>query len=76
MECFEKGLLTLEDTGGLDLSFGNGPAVVKCVELIGRREGIGALLSVGAKAAATKLGGGARLSPWRSRAFIGMKEPC
>ena len=41
MECFEKGLLTLEDTGGLDLRFGNGPALVKCVELIGRREGIG-----------------------------------
>ena len=47
MECFEKGLLTLEDTGGLELRFGNGPALVKCVELIARREGIGALLSLG-----------------------------
>ena len=36
MECFEKGLLTLEDTGGLELRFGNGPALVKCVELIGQ----------------------------------------
>jgi aldehyde:ferredoxin oxidoreductase len=59
MECFEKGLLTLEDTGGLDLSFGNGRAMVDCVELIARREGIGALLAEGSARAAAKIGRGA-----------------
>ena len=28
MECFEEGLLTLEDTGGIELRFGNGDAMV------------------------------------------------
>ena len=30
MECFENGLLTLEDTGGIELRFGNGQALVQC----------------------------------------------
>lgn len=59
MECFENGLLTLEDTGGIDLRFGNGAALVQVVELIGRREGIGDLLAEGSKRAAEKIGGGA-----------------
>jgi aldehyde:ferredoxin oxidoreductase len=59
MECFENGLLTLEDTGGIDLRFGNGAALVQVVELIGRREGIGDLLAEGSKRAAEKIDGGA-----------------
>jgi len=58
MECFENGLLTLEDTGGIDLRFGNGDALVQVVELIGKREGIGALLAEGSLRAAEKIGGG------------------
>ena len=56
MECFENGLFTLEDTGGIDLRFGNGDAVVKMVDMIGRREGIGNLLAEGTKRVAEKLG--------------------
>src|SRR5574342_76051 len=41
MECYEHGILTAQDTGGLDLSWGNAEAVEKMVHLIGRREGIG-----------------------------------
>jgi aldehyde:ferredoxin oxidoreductase len=59
MECFESGLLTLEDTGGLELRFGNGKALVDCVELMARREGIGALLAEGSERAAAKIGRGA-----------------
>ncbi len=59
MECFEKGLLTLDDTGGLDLRFGDGPTLVKLVEMICRREGIGDLLSLGSAEAAKKIGRGA-----------------
>jgi len=59
MECFEKGILTTEDTGGLDLSFGNAEAMVKLIEMIAKREGIGDLLAEGTKAAAEKIGKGA-----------------
>jgi len=59
MECFEHGLLTREDTGGMDLSFGNAESMVKMVELIGEKQGLGALLAEGTKRAAEKIGNGA-----------------
>lgn len=59
MEWFEKGILTPEDTGGIDLSFGNGDAVVEMVKKIAAREGLGDLLAQGVKRAAEKLGGDA-----------------
>jgi len=59
MECFEEGLLTEEDTGGIQLTFGNGAAMVKMVEMIGERDGIGDLLAEGTMRAAKKLGGDA-----------------
>jgi aldehyde:ferredoxin oxidoreductase len=59
MECFENGLLTLADTDGIELRFGNGDAVVQMVERIARREGIGDILAEGSKRAAEKLGGDA-----------------
>jgi aldehyde:ferredoxin oxidoreductase len=58
MECFERGILTLEDTGGIDLSFGNAEAMIEVTELIGKREGIGALLANGCKEASRILGRG------------------
>jgi aldehyde:ferredoxin oxidoreductase len=60
MECYENGLLTDEDTGGLQLRFGNGPAMVRCLELIARREGIGALLAQGPRQAVAAIGEGAQ----------------
>ncbi len=57
MECYEKGLLTKEQAGGLDLRFGNAAAVFAMCERIARREGLGALLAEGVKTAAEKLGG-------------------
>jgi len=69
-------LLTLEDTGGLDLRFANGAAVVECVELIARREGIGALLALGSAEAAKKIGRGAEtLSVEVKQVHPGMHEP-
>lgn len=58
MEAFERGILTTADTGGLDLRFGNGDAMVQAMELIGKREGIGDLLAEGAALAAKRLGRG------------------
>jgi aldehyde:ferredoxin oxidoreductase len=59
MEWYEMGLLTKEQTGGLDLTWGNGDAVVELVKKIAHREGIGDLLAHGVKRAAEKLGRGA-----------------
>lgn len=47
VECFEKGILTTEQTGGLELRWGDAEAVVKLVHLIGKNEGIGAVLAGG-----------------------------
>jgi len=59
MECFEKGLLTPEDTGGLDLRFGNAEAMLQLLEWIAARRSIGDLLAEGSKRAAEQIGGGA-----------------
>jgi aldehyde:ferredoxin oxidoreductase len=59
MECYEEGLLTQEDTGGIDLRFGNGEAMVQMVEKIALREGLGDILAEGLLPAAAKIGGGA-----------------
>ncbi len=57
-ECYEKGLLTKQDTGGLELEWGNGEAWLTLVEKIARREGIGNLLADGVFEASRKLGKG------------------
>jgi aldehyde:ferredoxin oxidoreductase len=58
MECFEQGILTLEDTNGLALSWGNGDAVIELVKKMIAREGIGEILADGAAKAAEKIGKG------------------
>jgi aldehyde:ferredoxin oxidoreductase len=58
MECYERGILTLEETDGLELTFGNAPAAVILVEKIGRREGFGNLLAEGVRNAARRIGRG------------------
>ncbi len=59
MECFENELLTTEDTGGLELRFGNAKAMVEMVRRIGEREGLGDLLAEGSTYVAQKIGQGA-----------------
>ncbi|MEJ2096132.1 MAG: aldehyde ferredoxin oxidoreductase family protein [Deltaproteobacteria bacterium] len=58
MELYEKGILTKEDTGGLNLSFGNHQAMIKILQQMAYREGIGAILADGTQAAAAKIGKG------------------
>jgi len=59
MECFEAGLLTEQDTDGLQLNFGNGEAVLSLIERIANRQGIGDLLAEGSLRASQKIGRGA-----------------
>jgi aldehyde:ferredoxin oxidoreductase len=56
MECYENGIITKKDTGGIELKFGNVDAMLQLLDLIARREGIGDLLAEGVKKAAEKLG--------------------
>jgi aldehyde:ferredoxin oxidoreductase len=58
MECYEKGILTQEDTGGIELKFGNVQAVFAMIEKIAKREGLGALLAEGVKKASKQVGKG------------------
>ncbi len=55
MECYEKGLLTKEDTEGIELTFGNDKALVEVIEKIGSRSGIGDLLADGVRLASSRL---------------------
>ncbi|MEE9398867.1 MAG: aldehyde ferredoxin oxidoreductase family protein [Dehalococcoidales bacterium] len=59
MECFENGLLTKADTGGLDLRFGNAQAMLEMIERIALRQGLGDILAEGVARAAKKIGAGA-----------------
>ena len=58
MECFEQGVLTLDDTGGVPLRFRDPDAVVKLVEMVAHRQGIGDLLAEGSQRAARRIGRG------------------
>jgi aldehyde:ferredoxin oxidoreductase len=76
MECFEKGILTLEDTAGLDLRFGNVDAMLKVIELIAHRQGIGDILADGSRAAARRIGRGAEEFAMQVKGIeFGMHEP-
>jgi len=59
MDLYEHGIITKEDTDGLELEFGNAEAMVELVHKIGKREGIGDILAEGVKRAAEKIGKGA-----------------
>jgi aldehyde:ferredoxin oxidoreductase len=58
MECYERGILTKKDTGGLDLTWGNSEAVLTLLDMMVKRKGIGKVLADGAKKAAERIGKG------------------
>jgi len=58
MECFEKGVLTPQKTGGLPIEFGDAEIIINLVHKIARREGVGNLLAEGTRVMAADLGGG------------------
>jgi aldehyde:ferredoxin oxidoreductase len=58
LEAAERRILTVDDIEGIDLEWGNAKSVVKLVEKIGRREGVGYLLGEGVMRASAKLGKG------------------
>jgi aldehyde:ferredoxin oxidoreductase len=58
MECFERGLLTREDTGGAELHFGDAGVMLDLVEQVARRKGFGEVLAEGSWRAARQIGRG------------------
>jgi aldehyde:ferredoxin oxidoreductase len=59
MECFEKGVITKEQTGGLDLKFGNTDAMIQALYMLVKGEGeFGKTLGMGSERAAQKWGKG------------------
>ncbi|MGC9324201.1 MAG: aldehyde ferredoxin oxidoreductase family protein [Desulfomonilia bacterium] len=58
MECYERGLIDKKDTGGIELRFGNADAMVHMAELIGKKEGFGAILAEGSYIASSIIGKG------------------
>jgi aldehyde:ferredoxin oxidoreductase len=56
MECFERGLLTCSDTGGIELTWGNKDAVIAAIELIAKAQGFGVFLGLGTRKMAEKIG--------------------
>ncbi len=59
MECYEHGIITPKDADGLDLAWGDHPAMIALTEKIARREGLGDVLADGVNIAAQRLGKGA-----------------
>lgn len=57
MECYEKGVFSQKDLGGLDLKWGNVEGTKEILRQIAYREGIGSLLAEGVKKASEKIGG-------------------
>ncbi len=58
MECYEKGIISGQDTDGIKLNWGNAEAIVAMLEKMARREGFGAILADGVKKAAERIGKG------------------
>jgi len=55
-ELFERGIITTQDTGGLELTDGNGDPVMKLIKQIAFRDGFGAILADGVREAGKSIG--------------------
>ncbi len=56
IECFEHGIIGLNDTGGINLAWGDHLSMNRMLEKLARREDIGDILADGVKRAAERLG--------------------
>ncbi len=57
VECFENGLITLADTGGIDLKWGDSSSIIELIYLIINKKYIGEILADGVKRASEKISG-------------------
>ena len=59
IECFENGIITTEETGGLEMRWGDHRNIVAMTEMLCKREGFGDVIADGVKTAAERIGKGA-----------------
>lgn len=59
MELFENEVISVQDTGGIALRYGNAAAMLQTLNQIVRKEGFGAILAEGSERAAAAIGRGA-----------------
>jgi aldehyde:ferredoxin oxidoreductase len=71
MECFENGLISESDTDGIQLTWGNGEAMIAMTAQMIAREGFGDILADGVKIAAEKIGSNAD----KFAVHVGGQEP-
>ena len=57
IECYENGLITREDTGGIDLKWGDHDSIIELIYSIINRKNIGKILADGVKLASEKISG-------------------
>ncbi len=57
IECFENGLITGKDTGGINLKWGGYNAIIELIHLIANKKGIGEILSQGTRLASENIKG-------------------
>jgi aldehyde:ferredoxin oxidoreductase len=60
LDCYDRGILTRQDSDGLSLEWGNYTAVIELISRIARRKGLGDLLAEGEKRAPERLGRGSQ----------------
>ena len=80
MELFEMGIITVKDTDGIPLNFGNAEALTVMAEKTGKYEGFGQVLALGSKRMCEKYGHpevsmavkGQEFAGYDSRALPGM----
>jgi len=76
IECYENGILTKKDTGGIELRWGDHHGMVAMTEQLARQEGFGAILAQGVKIAAEKIGRGAdKFAVHAGGQEVGMHDP-
>lgn len=56
IDCYQNGLIAKQDTGGLELSWGDAAGLLEMIEMVARRRGFGDLLAEGSQRAAQRFG--------------------
>jgi aldehyde:ferredoxin oxidoreductase len=76
MECYENGIITKQDTGGIELNWGNHRALVAMTEKLVKREGLGDVLADGVMRAAERIGKGSeKFAVHAGGQEVGMHDP-
>jgi aldehyde:ferredoxin oxidoreductase len=56
MECYEKGIINIEELDGIKAEFGGGEALISLLQKVVTKEGIGKFIALGTKLMSEKLG--------------------